>query len=144
MVSLAENRKARFDYEVLEDYEAGIQLEGHEVKSAKTGGMSIAGSFVILRGGDAWLLNASIRPYQPKNVPADYDPTRSRKLLLRREELEELLGRTSQKGLTIVPLEVYTARGKVKVRIALARRRKTADKREVLKRRAAEREMGMP
>ena len=83
MAIYAENRKARFEYEILEKYEAGIELEGSEVKAIRSGRMSLEGSFVIIRGGEAFLINANIPPYQPNNIPPDYDPLRSRRLLLR-------------------------------------------------------------
>ena len=155
MSDLSVNRRAHFDYEILATYEAGIELLGFEVKAVKTGRMNLAGAFVVIRGEEAhphtktqkrfsvgaWLLNAAIAPYQPKNTPADYEPTRSRRLLLHKSEIKELLGQTSQKGLTIIPLKVYTKRNRVKVLIGLARSKKKGDKREVIKRREASREI---
>ncbi len=141
MSDLSVNRRASYDYEILQQYEAGIALLGLEVKSVKAGRMTLAGSFAVIRGGDAWLLNASIPPYQQKNTPPDYDPIRSRRLLLHRRELEELIGATAQKGLTIIPLKVYSKRGLVKIFLGLARHKKAADKRETIKKREAEREI---
>lgn len=135
------NKRAGFDYEILETYEAGIQLSGQEVKSVKTGHVNLQGAFVVIKDNEASLLNAHIPPYQPMNVPESYDPDRSRKLLLRREELRQLIGRISQKGLTLLPLKVYTKKGLIKVEIGLARHRKQRDKRELIKKREAGREM---
>ena len=98
MSSLVENRKARFDYNILEIYEAGIELKGYEVKAVKSGKMNIAGTFAVLRGGELWLLGAEIAPYQAGNVPLDYDSKRSRRLLLRREEIIELAGKMKERG----------------------------------------------
>jgi len=142
MTVLTVNQKARFDYEILETYEAGIALFGFEVKSVQNGGANLAGSFVTIRGGEAWLLNAAIAPYQSRNTPAGYDPVRSRRLLLHKSELNELIGKTAQKGLTLVPLRVYTKGPRIKLEFALARRRKKYDKREMIKKRDIERETG--
>lgn len=141
MTDLAVNRRAYFDYEILATYETGIALYGFEVKAVKTGRINLAGSFAIIKDGEAWLLNATVPPYQPKNAPPDYDPMRSRRLLLHRKELKELIGKTSQKGLTIVPLKVYTKRTRVKILIGMARHKKQKDKREVIKAREAKREI---
>jgi SsrA-binding protein len=140
-MDITANRRAYFDYEILETYEAGIELLGHEVKSAKAGHINLAGSFAVIRGGEAYLLNATISRYQAKNIAADYDPIRTRRLLLHKSEINELIGKSAQKGLTIVPLKVYTKRARIKVSLGLARRKKQGDKRETIKRRGAEREM---
>ena len=141
MSDLAVNRRAPFDYEILETIEAGIALHGFEVKAVKIGRMTLAGAFAVIRGNEAWLLNAAIPPYQPQNTPASYDQSRSRRLLLHKSQIKELIGTVSQKGLTIVPLKVYSKRGRVKVLIGLARHKKKADKREVIKRREDRREI---
>ena len=141
MTDLSVNRRVRFDYEILETIEVGIALLGFEVKAVKSGRMSLVGAFVVIRGDEAWLLNATISPYQPKNTPLDYDPTRSRRLLLHKREIKELIGKTSQKGLTIVPLKAYTKRSRIKLLIGLARSKKKSDKREVIKKREASREI---
>lgn len=141
MNDLSSNKRARFDYEILEEYEAGISLFGFEVKSAKDHRMNLAGSFVVLKNNEAWLLNASIPPYQAKNAPADYDPLRSRRLLLHKSELKELIGKSAQKGLTIVPIRVYTKQGKIKVLIGVSRHKKSEDKRQTIKKREAKREI---
>src|SRR5574343_888525 len=100
MVNYAENRKARFNYEFLEKYEAGVELLGIEVKSVRNSQMSLEGAFVIIRGGEAFLINANIPPYQVKNTPKDYDPLRNRKILLTKKEINELSGRDKNKNLT--------------------------------------------
>lgn len=141
MSVITANKRTSFDYDILESYEAGLALEGHEVKSVKNGHINLQGSFVVIRNGEAWLLNAHISPYQPLNTRESYDPDRSRKLLLRKEEIRQLIGKTSQKGLTLVPLKVYTKRSLIKIEIGLVRHRKKHDKREVIKRRDASREI---
>lgn len=140
-MDLAVNRRATFDYETLESHEAGIQLSGHEVKSTRAGRTGLAGAFVIIRGGEAWLLNATIPPYQTKNTPPGYDPSRARKLLLHARELKALIGKSVEKGLTLVPLSLYTKGPRIKLSFALARRRKKHDQREAIKRRDVEREI---
>ncbi|MDP9249038.1 MAG: SsrA-binding protein SmpB [bacterium] len=141
MANYAENRKARFDYEILEKYEAGIELLGTEVKSVRAGHMSLEGSFVIIRGGEAFLVNANIPPYQPTNAPLDYDPLRNRKVLLTKKEIGELADGGKNKSLTIVPLAVYNKGRKIKVSAALAKGKKKFDKRETIKKREADREI---
>lgn len=141
MTDLAINRRARFDYEILETYEAGIELYGFEVKAAKTGRINVIGSFAVIRDNEVWLLNATIAPYQPKNIHIEYEPTRTRRLLLHKSEIKGLIGKSAQKGLTIIPLKVYTKRGRIKVQLGLARNRKKTDKREVLKKRDTKREI---
>lgn len=141
MTDLAINRRAGFDYEILETYEAGLELLGTEVKSVKLGHINLAGSYAVARGNEIWLLNAPIPPYQPKNAPKTYDPIRSRRLLLHRSEIKELIGKISQRGLTIVPLKVYAKRARIKILIGLARHKKQTDKREVIRKRESRREI---
>jgi len=141
MVHYTENRKARFNYEFLEKYETGIELLGTEVKSVRGGQMSLEGAFVIIRGGEAFLINANIPPYQPKNAAKDYDPLRNRKLLLTKKEITELAGSDKNKSLTIVPISVYNKNRKIKVEIALVKGKKKFDKRETLKKRDTDREI---
>jgi SsrA-binding protein len=141
MAHYAENRKARFNYEFLDKYETGIELLGTEVKSVRAGQMSLEGAFVIVRGGEAFLINANIPPYQIKNAPKDYDPLRNRKLLLTKKELTELAGSDKNKSLTIVPISVYNKNRKIKVEIALVRGKKKFDKRETIKKRETDREI---
>jgi len=149
------NKRAYFDYEILETYEAGVELRGFEVKSIKNGRINVAGSYVVFRENQFWLLGADIPAYQPKNAPEDYDSKRTRRLLLKRSEINSIIGHTSKKamprsdagrllsGLTLLPLKVYT-KGKfnlIKIEIGLAKSRKKADKRELLKKREAMREI---
>jgi SsrA-binding protein len=140
-VSLVEHKKARFDYEILEEYEAGLELLGHEVKSLRAGQAKLEGAHIIVRGGEAYIVGMVVSPYQPKNTPAEYDPGRSRKLLLTKKEISELGAAEGQKGLTVVPISVYNKGRTLKIRLAIARGRKKHDKRAVLKKRDTEREM---
>jgi SsrA-binding protein len=135
MSDYAYNRQAIYEYEILEKYEAGLVLAGFEVKSIRTGHISLQGAYVVIRSNEAYLLNATISPYQPKNTPAGYEPTRSRKLLLHQTEIASLVGLTKQKGLTLVPLRVYNKLSKIKLAFALARGKKQYDKREIIKKR---------
>ncbi|MBI5079311.1 SsrA-binding protein SmpB [Candidatus Wolfebacteria bacterium] len=141
MTFIIENRRAKYDYQILETYEAGLELKGFEVKAIKNGRMNLAGSYAIIRNNEMWLINADIPAYQPKNAPPDYDPQRTRRLLLKKEEIQNLIGRTAEKGLTLMPLKVYIKNRKVKIEIGLGRSRKKADKRELIKKRESKREM---
>lgn len=138
---IATNKRAYFDYNILETYEAGVELLGFEVKAIKSGRINLAGSYVVIRDNQAWLLNADIPPYQPLNTPADYDSKRTRRLLLRSSEIKNLIGRTQEKGLTFVPLKVYTKNRRIKILVALAKSKKAPDKRETIKKRDIEREI---
>ena len=134
------NKKAYYDYEILEKYEAGVELKGTEVKSLREGKANLRDSFVRIENGEAFLFNAYIAPYTHGNL-FNHEPTRKRKLLLHKSEIKRLFGKTQEKGLTIVPLRMYfNSRGKVKVEIALVRGKKKYDKRETIKRRELERE----
>lgn len=135
MASYAENRKARFDYEILEKYEGGIELYGSEVKAVRAGKISLEGAFVIVRGGEAFLINANIQPYQANNIAKDYDPLRNRKILLTKKELKELADTEKNKSLTIVPISMYNKGRKIKIEIALVKGKKKFDKRETIKKR---------
>lgn len=141
MATYATHRKARFDYTILETFEAGIELFGHEAKSVRHSQVTLEGGYVIIRGGEAYLTNVSIRPYQQKNTPTDYDPMRPRRLLLSKKQIAELLTATDTRGLTIVPLSMYNNNRVVKVEIALAKGKKKGDKRETIKRRDSDREI---
>jgi len=141
MATYAENRKAHFNYEILEKYEGGIELLGVEVKSIRSGKMSLEGAFVVIRGGEAFLINANIPPYQPNNSPGDYDPLRNRKILLTKKEIAELASNEKNKSLTIIPISVYNKNRKIKVNIALVKGKKKQDKRETIKKRDTEREV---
>ena len=141
MPHYAENRKVSFNYEILEKYESGIELLGSEVKSVRGGLMSLEGAFVIVRGGEVYLINANIPPYQVKNTPKDYDPLRNRRLLLTKSEIAGLAGSEKNKSLTIVPVSVYNKGRKIKVEIALVKGKKKYDKRESIKKRDTDREI---
>lgn len=132
---VAENRRGYFDYKILETYEAGLALFGYEVKAAKTGHLSLKGSYVVIKGGELYLINAFIPPYQKKNTPEDYNPERTRKLLLKKSEIKSLIGKSKQKGLTLIPLKVYTKRNLLKLEFGLSRGKKEIDKREAIKER---------
>ncbi len=141
MEALAENRRAPFDYEISDTYEAGVELRGYEVKSVRNGHFQIAGARVLIRGEEAWLVNSHIPPYQPKNTPTDYEEDRSRRLLLTKDEIKELTGALQEKGRVLVPLRVYLKNHFIKLELGLGRGRKKSDKREVIKKRSHEREM---
>ena len=136
---IADNRKAFHDFHVLDTWEAGVALLGTEVKAIREGRVNLRDSFCKMEGGAAFLLNVHIGQYSHTGY-AVHDPLRSRKLLLHKAELNKLLGKTTEKGLTIVPLRMYFKKGRVKVTIALAKGKKIYDKRETLKRREADRE----
>jgi len=139
MSVLTKNKRAFYDYEILETYQAGIVLNGQEVKSMKNGRVSINGSYVKIKNEEAFLLGANVPAYQPANAPSDYDPQRTRKLLLKKSELKRLMGNVSQKGLTLVPLKVYTKNGLIKIAVGLAKGRAKYDKREKIKKQESER-----
>lgn len=139
------NKRAKYDYEILETFEAGIALKGFEVKAIRQGKLSLNGSYVVVKAEGrkfkTYLLNAYISPYQQDNTDKSYEPTRSRQLLLHSNELRSILGKIKQKGLTLVPLCVYNKRTKIKLEFALAKGKRKIDKREAIKKREVEREM---
>jgi SsrA-binding protein len=141
MSNFAENRKAYFNYEIIEKITAGIELLGIEVKAIKAGQISLDGSYVIIRGGEAFLIGSNITPLQPKNIPVGYDPRRNRKLLLTKKELKKLAGIESKKGLTILALSVYNIGHKLKVELGVGSGKKNKDKRESIKKRESDREI---
>jgi SsrA-binding protein len=130
---ITDNRQARFEYEIMEVYEAGIELTGTEVKSLRAGKVNLKDGFVRIRGGEAFLLNVHISPQNTVGQFFNHEPMRNRKLLLHDKEIRKLIGQTEQKGLTVIPLKMYFKRGWVKVAIALARGKKVHDKRDSLK-----------
>jgi len=136
---IARNRKARHEYEILETYEAGMELRGPEVKSLRAGNVSFQDAFARVDGGQVWLHSLHISPYEQANR-ANVDPVRPRRLLLNRTEIRQMIVKTEEKGLTLVPLDIYFSRGYAKVTIAVARGKKLHDKREDLKRRQQDRE----
>jgi SsrA-binding protein len=135
----AENAKARFDYEILDTYEAGIKLLGFEVKSAKNGRCSIVGARCIIRGGEVYIVGMKIDPYQAGNTPLGYDMLQTRKLLLHKKQITTLEKDGDSKGNTIIPLVVYDEKNLIKIKVALCRGKKNHDKRETLKKRDMDR-----
>ncbi len=133
MADFATNPRARFDYEILETLEAGVVLRGFEVKSIKTGKVSIKGSYVRIIRGAPWLVGASISPYQPGNVPDDYQEQKDRKLLISKSQAANLAGLSKSHGITLVPIRLYGKKGLVKLEIGIARGKKKYDKRESIK-----------
>ena len=135
-----DNRRARFEYHILESMEAGIVLTGTEIKSVREGGVSLNEAYARMRDGELWLLGMHIPPYKQGSF-SNVDPNRPRKLLLHKEQIERLGGRAAEKGLTIVPLRMYFTRGRAKVEIGLARGKKIWDKREATAKRDVQREI---
>jgi SsrA-binding protein len=133
------NRQAFHDYDILEKFEAGIVLTGTEIKSAREGRVNLKDAYGLVKGGEVWLLNCHISPYSHGNY-ANHDPLRTRKLLLHGSEIRRLIGRTTEKGLTLVPLRVYLKDGRLKCELALAKGRKLHDKREVSRQKTIEKE----
>ncbi len=140
-MALISNKKAHFDYEILNTYSAGIELFGFEVKSLKKGQGSLDSSHVTFRGGEAFVIGMFIPPYQVNNTPKDYDAHRNRRLLLTKAEIEKLAKIEATKGLTIVPISVYNKAGKLKLDIAEVKGKKKFDKRESIKKRDSLREV---
>jgi len=138
---VCQNRKARHEYEILDTIEAGMALLGPEVKSLREGRANLSDGYVVFQKGEAWLQNIHISPYPYATNVGTLDPLRPRKLLLHRREIRKLMGKTQERGLTLIPLKIYFKRGKAKVELGLARGKKIYDKRETLKRRAIDREM---
>jgi SsrA-binding protein len=141
MVTFINNRKAHFNYNVEDTYEAGIELLGTEVKSIKNGSGNINSAFCIIRGGEAYIVGMNIPPYQPHNIDLGYDPERTRRLLLSKKEIKKLSEKDDIKGLTLVPLSLYSKGRHIKVSIAVARGKKEFDKRDVIKKRESDREI---
>lgn len=147
MEVVAENKKAEFDYEIIDRFEAGLVLNGQEVKSVKTNGASLNGTYVVLRQEkyrtkpELFWMGANIPPYQPGNIMSGYDIQRPRKLLLNRKEINYLIGKIKVKGLTLVPLRLYTKDAKLKLEFGIGRGRKKFNKKELLKTRDTEREI---
>lgn len=138
---VSDNRQARFLYEILETYQAGIELKGTEVKSIRAGKVNLRDGYALIRNGEAWLINVHISPHATTGEYFNHEPRRTRKLLLHKQEIRKLIGKVEQQGLTLVPLKMYLRKGIVKVDIALGRGKKLHDKREDMKRRDDKREM---
>jgi SsrA-binding protein len=141
MANLINNKTAKFNYEVQDEYEAGIELFGFEVKSLQNGRGTLLGSHVAIRGGEAFLLGCEIPPHQPANAPEDYDPKRARKLLLTKKELLKLAELDNEKGLTLIPISMYNKGRNIKISFAVARGKKLRDKRQTIKQREADRDI---
>jgi len=137
--SIAENRKAFHDYHILETFEAGVQLVGTEVKAIREGNVNLRDSFARVDDGEVWVYNIHINPYSHRGY-SDHEPTRKRKLLLHRQEIRKLIGRTVERGMTLVPTRMYFKNGHVKIALGLAKGKQAHDKRETIKRREADRE----
>ena len=137
--NIAENRKAYHDYHLIETFEAGIVLLGTEVKSIREGRVNLRDSFARLEDGEVYLYNVNISPYSHRGY-ADHEPLRRRKLLLHRDEIRKLIGKTVEKGMTLVPVRLYYKNGRVKVAVSLAKGKQDYDKRETIKKREADRE----
>lgn len=141
MTTFADNRKARHDFEILDTLEAGLVLHGHEVKSIRAGRVKLTGGYVLVRGGEAFLVGITIPPYQVANTPTSYDPERPRKLLLSHKELTRLERETETERLTAIPIKLYNKGQKIKLAVAIARGKKKHDKRETIKARDTKREL---
>jgi len=137
----SENKKAGFDYEILEKFEAGLVLFGQEVKSIKTGHINLSGSYVTLNSGEPFLVGVKVPPYQPNNAGADYNEERQRKLLLNKKEINYLIGKTKTKGFSLIPLKIYDNNGRIKLEFGLARGKKKYNKKAKIKERDIEREV---
>jgi len=137
--NIAENRKAYHDYHLLETFEAGVALLGTEVKAIREGRVNLRDSFARVDGGEVFLYNVHISPYSHRGY-ADHEPLRRRKLLLHKDEIRKLIGKTVEKGMTLVPVRMYFKKGRVKVAISLAKGKKEYDKRETIKKRETDRE----
>lgn len=138
---ISQNKRAHFDYEISETVVAGIQLNGQEVKSAKNGQFQITGSRAIIRGGEIWLVNSHIPPYQPKNAPINYQEDRTRKLLMKKDEIKKFFGKLNDKGHELIPIKVYLQKRFIKIEIGYGKLKRKSDKRETLKKQSQEREM---
>ena len=136
-----DNRKAHFNYDIIDKYEAGIELFGFEVQSIKHGRAILAGAFAIVRGGEVFLMNMQIPPYQANNTPIAYDPTRTRRLLLSKKQIRELAEEDKKKGLTLVPLSLYSKGQRIKVELGVVKGKREFDKRETIKKRDTDREV---
>lgn len=141
MPKLALNKRARFDYELLETFEGGLGLSGAEVKSMKLGQTQLKGAFISVQKGELWLKNAYVAPYKPAGNVGEYDPYQDRKILVHKRELKRLVGKSEQAGLTIVPISLYTKGRLVKIEFALARGKKKFEKRDTIKKREIDRQL---
>ncbi len=137
----AENKEAHFNYEILEKLDAGLVLIGQEVKSIKEGKATIKGAYVVITNNEAFLIGATVPPYQPNNAPKGYNPARSRKLLLTKKELNYLIGKSEEHGLALIPLKLYDKYAMIKLEFGIGKGKKKRDKRESIKKRETDREI---
>ena len=137
----SENNKALYDYEIIDSYEAGLVLQGQEVKSIKAGHINLSGSYVVIRNTEPYLIGAKIPAYQPKNAPEDYNPEQSRKLLLNKKEIDYLMGKVNERGFSLIPLKIYEQNCRIKLAFGLAKGKKKFDKKEKIKKRDVERQI---
>ena len=140
-MALIPNKQIKQQYEIVSTISAGLSLLGTEVKSIKTGKASLLGSKVLIRGGEAFLVGANIPPYQEKNVSNDYDPVRTRKLLLTKKEIAQLINKTESKNLTMVPVSIYNKGRRLKLEVGIGKKKQQKDKRELLKKKDAEKKI---
>lgn len=140
-MSLISNKKATFNYEIVETLEAGIELFGYEVKSLRAGKGNLEGSYIIVRGGEAYLIGALISPFQQNNIPENYEERRNRKLILHKKEIKKILEMGTGTGKSTIPLNIYTKGTKIKLEIAIVKGKKKFDKRQTIKKRETDREI---
>lgn len=140
LITLARNKKASFDYEIIESFEVGIELKGTEVKSIRAGKVNLKEGYAAVENGEVFLKQVHVSPYEQGNI-FNVDPLRVRKLLLHKEQIQRLIGETKEKGYSLIPLSMYLNRGKVKVQLAIAKGKKNYDKRQSLAKKDAERRM---
>ncbi|MBI5004152.1 SsrA-binding protein SmpB [Candidatus Kaiserbacteria bacterium] len=141
VMSLIDNKRATFDYHILETIEAGLELHGYEVRSLRAGLGSLKGARVVARAGEAYLVGATIPAWQAANAPKSYDPERTRRLLLNQKEIARVAAAEGEQGLTVIPIAVYNRKRRLKLEIAIARGKQKQDKRETIKKRDTEREL---
>jgi|SRR3989344_3991055 len=140
MTIYSDNKRANFDYEIIEKYEAGLVLLGQEVKSIRVGRINLSGSYVVFQQGEPVLIGSKIPPWQPNNAPVDYNDERTRKLLLNKKEIDYLAGKANEKGFSLIPLKVYDKNGRIKLEFGLAKGKKKYNKKEKIKKRDIERQ----
>lgn len=141
MPTITDNKKAYFDYNILEKFEAGIELKGFEVKSIKNGRANISGAYATVKDEELWIINLDIPPYQSQNSTKSYDPKRTRRLLVKKQETRSLIGKIKEKGLTLLPLRLYNKNNIIKVEMGLGKSKKKEDKRETIRKREVEKEI---
>ena len=141
MKTFVKNQKVFFNYEILEKYNAGIELFGFEVKSIKEGRGNMEGAYIVIRGGEAFLIGLDLPPFQQNNTPEDYEPKRNRRLLLNKKEIKILADKEDEAGLTIVPISLYNSGRKIKLELGVAKGKKKFDKRQTIKKRESDEEM---